>query len=154
MEIMSVTDLQKRMDVILKKIPKEKWKYFHKKSICNFINYLPKINSQEEKIEIKEIISNYLDAMDTECENIDMDLSQALFNTYVIKLIQKYDLKYSFVPVFGMNVVLVFVSILLFLFYLLLTKVYLLTALSIIVGLYVGRIFVKLAQRKVYGFRY
>ncbi len=151
---MSVTDLQKRMDVILKKIPKEKWKYYHKKSIGNFINYLPKINSQEEKIEIEEIISNYLDAMDAECDNIDMDLSQALFNTYVMKLIQQYDLKYSFVPLFTIDVAIIFLLATIGLCYIFSYNIYILSAIIIIVSLYAGRIVIKMFQGKVYGFQY
>lgn len=140
--------------MIFEKIPKNMWKYFHKKSIDNFIYYLPQINSKEERAEIEEIIISYLDAINIEYDEIDMELSQVLFSTYVMKLIHKYDLKYSFVPVFGMNVVFVFVSVLIIIFYLSLSNIYLLTAISIIVTLYVGRIIVKISKRKVYGFRY
>jgi hypothetical protein len=73
------SSLSERMRVVFEKIPKNKWKYFHKKSFENFVNYLPNLNEQSERSEIEETVTDYLNAIDFEFEEINIQLSQDLF---------------------------------------------------------------------------
>ena len=152
---MTSESVKYKATVFFNSIPKNKWKFFHKKSIDNFISYLPKIKSESDKEEIAVVINNYFKSVENiHFEEIDICLSQDLFRIYLMKLNNKYNLNYYFVPIFTWDVVAIFLFAVIGLCYIFSYNIYILSTIVTIVSLYTGRIIIKMIQGKVYGFQY
>jgi len=142
------------MELAFNNIPNEKWRYFHKKSVENFIYYLPNIKGRNEKQELTEILEGYLTDIEAEHDIIDMHLSEYLFNTYIGKVAPIFEYRLGFVPVPAKKALLVLLPILFFFLWLAYSKIYLFIIFVLILFAFLKMKGLKKAKGKVYGFGY
>ena len=151
LEIGSISD---RANKIFANIQKSKWRYYHKKSVENFIFYLSKVKGKSEKDELAQIITNYLDEIDNEVEEVDMELSMYLYNQYLNKLASKFQWRLGFVPIFPVKSLIVLIPALTIILVLAYSSKYFFYTLLFFLSLYIVRLIIKMRKRKIYGFGY
>jgi hypothetical protein len=151
-------DLEARMIAAFSKIPKNKWFYLHKGSMWNFLMYLGDISPEHERLRIENVISEYIAEIeflqDEDERLINIGLSEILFRTYVVKIIQPYDVGLGFVPVFGRQAYIYIIPFIILLTYICSQNVVALSILCFLVCVYYTRIFIKKSKGKIYGFGY
>ena len=127
----STSNLLERITSAFDKIPPEKWIYFHRKSMLNFINHLSLVSPEQERLRIELVILEYI----TEVE-----------------LVQDDDL--GFVPVFGRQSYIYVIPGIILLLYLSSKHTVSMGFLVFLLIIYFGRILLKMRKRKIYGFGY
>lgn len=151
-----IEELKETMRIVFSKIPKQQWRFFHKKSLENFVYYLPKIKGRTEKEEIIQAINNYLSVIDTDFqEQIDMSLGKELFETYLYPVARNYEWRQGFIPISSIRGLIFLVPLILFFLWLIyLVNEYAFYILGGTLLLYIFRMIVKIKQRKAYGLGY
>ena len=145
-------ELQKRANCNFQKIPKEKWSYFHKKTIENFIFHLPNLEESNQATFVNKILSDYLDEIDQEYDEINMDLSEHLYNEYLVKILKPYERTLNFFPVFGKGAFLILGPVTILTFYIFRNNSFILIFLASVFVIYFGLVVLKSFKRKLYGF--
>ena len=90
--------LEIELDEVLQQ-PLNKKKYYHYRSIDNFLFYLDQIENKDEKEKIFSILYEYLEILKTTI--IDRGESITLFNKYIRPVGKFYEKSFHFMPVFG-----------------------------------------------------
>ena len=81
--------LKLKLDSVSEKIPKNQWKYFHKRSIRNFILNINLIEGETERENTAEILSKCLYDVEGNFEP-NIDYSIYLFNNYLKYIVPEY----------------------------------------------------------------
>lgn len=148
--------LKNRYDLVFSKIPSQDWRFFHRKSVRNFIHFLPHIKGRSERVEIEALLNSYFDRIETlDSKQYNITVSMELFDNYVYPIAQKFEWRLGFVAISTFRG-------LFFLFPLALCVVYFVRKLSesvfflflFIVVVYMIRLGHKASHKKVYGFGY
>ena len=150
---LNIENLKETMRIVFSKIPKQQWRFFHKKSVENFIYYLPQIKGLTEKEEIIAAISHYLRTIEVGFqEEINMSLGKELFETYLYSVARNYEWRQGFIPISSVRGLFFLVpSVLFFMWLIYLANKYACYILGALLVMYVFRMIVKIKQRKVYG---
>ena len=118
----NIEGVKETMEIFFSKIPIHRWQYFHKKSLENFILFLPKIKSHSEKNEIIKGIEMYLEVVNSDfCDIDNMSIAKELFDQYIYPIARKYEWRQGFIPISSKKGLFFLVPLLLFflvLFYL------------------------------------
>jgi hypothetical protein len=151
-------ELAERMVLFFDQVPKNKWYYFHKKSVDNFIYHLPNISNESKRAEIADKIKAYLTEIEAwpliDIYESDISTCEYLYHTHVKTLSDFYDLNLGFFPVISTKVKMGVIVALAVMFYLFRDNKIVITILIVINILYWGRIIYKARERKLYGFAY
>lgn len=140
--------LEIKLDEVLQRSHNKK-KYYHYRSIHNFLFYLDQIKKQQEKEKIFSILNEYLELL--KIGVVNREESVTLFNQYIRKVGKFYEDNFQFMPAFGIFTTIfwsLFFSLIQYLFQLTLLF-YLFTALPIL--LYYLYNLKKRINHKVYG---
>lgn len=151
-----IEELKETVKIVFSKIPIQQWRFFHIKSLENFVYYLPKIKSRTEKEEIIQAINNYLSVIDNGFEEqIDMSLGKELFEMYLYPVARKYEWRQGFIPISPIRGLIFLVPLILFFLWLIyLANEYAFYILGGMLLLYILRMIIKIKQRKAYGLGY
>lgn len=147
------TKLANRLDEFRKYNDKIKEKYFHLKSVDNFIFHFDGFKDKGKKRQIYATLTDYFDSIFT-IDTVDARLSKELFDHYLFKIARLYDMYLKFIPYPKSDMMVVALLGLFGFLYLISASVY---AYIVILGVFVaGSIFIRRKKRlkKVYGYFY
>lgn len=152
----NIEELDESMRILFSKIPQEQWRFYHKKSVENFIYYLPKIKGRTEKEEIVTAIDNYFRVVEAGFgEEIDMSLGKELFESYLYPVARKFEWRLGFIYVATVRGLFFFVPLVFFfLWFLYLISSYVFYTAAGFLVIYLIIVLFKIKQRKVYGLGY
>lgn len=126
-------------------------KYYHYRTIKNYIYYLDKFYTEENREKIFEQINEYLDVLKNE-PNPDRKAAIEYFNKYVKPISIYYAESFSFVSMIDFRIALFYMfGLFLLERFLQFSNIAIIISMSLI-GVYLLFIFYKKMKKKVYGF--
>ena len=146
---MDLETLRKKLKMLCESILENQWRYFNKRTIENYINFLDFIKSNEDKENFKVIFSNYLDDVEINFEP-NATYSVGLYYKYLLR-VKEYYRKLGFALVPGIRIFRVMVVVVLIIGYYIKNYIYLEGIFLAIVTITFLRMFFKLRQNKTYG---
>ena len=146
-------ELKERYVNVFSKVQRNHRRFFHRKTVGNFITHLNNINNKNEREIIFNKINYFFDIIDENgYEPIDISESIELFHLYLLPIAEIYQLRLNFTPITNWRALIYLVPgtiLLLFIFYKL--DLYLLYFGLILTGIYVANKINKAVSGKVYG---
>lgn len=127
---------------------------YHKKSVENFIYYIPAIKGVTERNEIIDHLNAYIRVIE-QMDEINVQISRQLFQNYLYSTARKFEWRKGFIPVLSYKGLLFFIPVSIVIFWLLYysnTNLFYLA--FFLFWLYILRIVLKIRKRKVYGICY
>ena len=150
---MVIEKLKESFKQVCDEIPKNQWRYFHKKSVENFINYIENIKGNSERENTVETLNNLLNDITLNFEP-NINYSLYLFNTYLKLVVPTFSNRLGFTSVPSKNVAIFLCLLLISIFFVLRKHFYYEIGYCFILFFYFLSLYNKIKMNKVYGFGY
>jgi hypothetical protein len=128
-----------------------KLKYYHYRSVNNFIFHLNNIKNETDKEKIYLLINEYLDIIKNE-PNPDRNVAINFFENYVRPVGKYYEDDFNFVPMFSLWIASFWIITFLFIEYIFNLPFVVMFMTGFLIFIYYIYILVKRMNNKVYGF--
>ena len=144
--------LEKKLDILSIKIVRKSKKYFHLRSVQNFVHHFEKISNENDKLWILKNLNNYLESCESYINSIDRNISKDLYLKYLDKIGDYYRENLNFTLYTSFDILLILFTILLLtssLFLNLISSLFLITSCFLI---YIFYLMYKKKHNKTFGF--
>ena len=145
--------LKLKLDSVSEKIPKNQWKYFHKRSIRNFILGIELIEGKTERENTAQILIKCLNDIEGNFEP-NIDYSIYLFNNYLKYIVPEYQNRLGFWPIPNRNALIFYTILAILVFILLLNYIIIELLFCLMLFLLIYKLLNGFVKHKVFGFRY
>ncbi|RXK86453.1 hypothetical protein [Filimonas effusa] len=96
----AIDQINQRMEAVFAEIPKKYQRFFHRRSLNNFMYYLPRIKGRTEQQEIAAAITAYLDEFEIVFPlELNIAVAADLFNRHLYPVARKFEWRCGFVPI-------------------------------------------------------
>ena len=132
---------------------KNQWKYFHKRSIRNFILSIELIEEKTERENTAEILIKCLNDIEGNFEP-NIDYSIYLFNNYLKYIVPEYQNRLGFWPIPNKNALIFYIIVAISIFILLLNYIVIEVIFCLMLSFLIYKLLSGFRKHKVFGFRY
>jgi hypothetical protein len=148
-----IEKLKTRFETVFALIPKSEWRYYHHKSLRNFLFHLSKIKGHSEKEEVIQALNNYFTLVsEVSNEPIDLKSSLELFRTHLYPVAVRFEIRVGFAPAPPIKALIILLPVAGFLLYFIYQlNLYLFFIILTLFSLFILHISIKAINKKIYG---
>lgn len=128
-------------------------RFYHLKSLTNFIAFIDKLNNASERERVYLLLSNYLDVVQQEPVE-DVTMSMELFNEFIRPVGRLYEDEFAFMPMINLWVICFWMIVCFSVLYILNLSIIVYCIVGLPLLVYYGYVFKKRIDKKVYGYLY